>query len=89
MVTIREGDTIYFGIARCRLNYDRFDKGKGLDRARVRANVAKSNPAGEWKVDGGFYLHRSGLFGNVKIGEVPKLLEYFRNVDELNIPQHK
>lgn len=81
LVTVRTGDTIYFGISRCRLPADRPNKEEGKRRAQQRADIAASGVAGAWTIDGSFYLHTSGLFGQVNFDEMPKLLSYFDNVD--------
>ncbi len=84
LVTIRKDDTVYFGISRCRLSADRFTKEEGKRRAKQRADIAASNVAGAWTIDGSFYVHKSGVFGQVAADDIIKLLTYFRNVDELN-----
>lgn len=83
LVTIRTGDTIYFGISRCLLSADRPNKTEGKRRAQMRADIAASGVAGAWTIDGSFYLHTSGLFGQVNFDDIPKLLSYFDNVDSV------
>ena len=80
---IRKNDTIYFGISRCRLLCDRPNKESGKAIAHRRADIAASQVAGSWIIDGGFYLHTSGLFGQVPYDEMLKLLSYFKDVDTI------
>ena len=82
LVTVREDNTIYFGIARCRTEADRFTKADGLKLANLRCEVARSNPDGHFSVDGSFQLHSSGLFGQVDVDDVTKLLSHFDSVDD-------
>lgn len=87
LATVRRDGSVYFGISRCLLSVDRPDKNEGKRRAFDRLAVALSNKAGSWVVDGSFYLHKSGLFGQVGLDEVKKLLEYFDNIDEISRKQ--
>jgi hypothetical protein len=83
LVTVRVEDTLFFGIARCRISDDRPDKYVGKDLAALRCEVAADEP---WKTDthdGTFHLHRSGMLGCVNVDEKEKLLSYFRNIDEI------
>jgi hypothetical protein len=84
MVTIRKDDTIYFGIARCRLNADVAVKEEGKRLAAFRANIAASGVAGAWTIDNSLFVHKTGVFGQVNIAEVKKLLEYFDNIDKVS-----
>lgn len=82
LVTVRKDDQIYFGISRCRITHDKFNKEEGLKLARLRANVAIADPKGKWTIDDkDFRLHSSGLFGSVNINAVGELLDYFNNID--------
>ena len=83
LVTVREGDTVYFGISRCNLRADQPSKKAGVHIARQRAEVATRNIAGLWYIDGTFYLHKYGVFGQVHMDEIQKLLTHFDNVDEI------
>jgi len=89
LVTVRKDDTVYFGIARCRVNADKFAKDKGVELAKLRANIAQQNPTGDCKVDGTLSIHRSGVFGQVDVTEIKKLLTYFDNIDTLSVPSKK
>ena len=79
LVTFRSEDTVYFGISRCNPE-DRFTKEQGKTRARLRANVASQNCAGNWKINDGCHLHSSGLMGKVPVDKVVRLLNYFNDL---------
>lgn len=70
LVTIREGDTIYFGIAMCNLKKDVFTKDMGIKIATGRAEAAKGESA------------NSELRGAVNFNNIKDLLEYFDSIDE-------
>lgn len=84
LVTVRQGDTVFFGIARCRLNADTAVKDEGKRLAAFRANIAASNVAGAWDKDGSLFVHKSGVFGQVAVTDIKKLLEYFDNIEEIS-----
>jgi len=84
LVTVRKGDTIYFGIARCRLNADTAIKEEGRRLAAFRARIALDNVAGAWTVDNTLFVHKSGVFGQVNISEIKKLLQYFNTIDKVS-----
>jgi len=84
LITHRKEDTIYFGISRyLPTDPDPFTKEEGKRRAMERLHIALSEVAGAWIIDGSFYLHKSGLFGQVAVGEITKLLSYFDNIDAI------
>lgn len=83
LVTIREGDLVYFGIARCNVNLDIFRKTLGTEIAARRCNLAKdefNDVTGE-----AFTLHRSGLRGVAKVDGIKSLLQYFDNIDKYSL----
>lgn len=96
LLTIRDGDLVHFGIARCNTKFDRFNKNIGKLIAKNRARVA----AGEAGVGGmpgrqlkasdieDFILHHSGLRGTVKVSSIKALLEYFKNIDRTMLPDY-
>ena|SRR5271157_5373344 len=90
LVTIRDGDMIYFGISRCRLGADKVNKEEGKKRATIRANVAAKNVAPVVQIygDGTLYAHKSGMFGNVRATDILDLLSYFDNIDEIMLPNY-
>ena len=88
LVTITDGETIFFGISRCNVTAgDKFLKAKGRGVARGRALKAQEEFPNSSQADGtiadlNFVTHSSGLRGFVQQDRVPELLEYFRNIDE-------
>lgn len=83
LVTIREGDTVFFGIARCNMGCDNPVKEIGKILATERALLAQSGVAKAFEENGEFLIHKSRQFGKVSMEELPKLLEYFDNVDQI------
>ena len=87
LVTARDNDVIFFGIARCHVPLDTMSKEKGKALALNRLNSAFEASSLErpnmWVVDGSFRIHRGGLFGQVGVEEIKKLLQYFDNLDEI------
>jgi hypothetical protein len=84
LITCRKGDTIYFGISRyLHTDPNPLTKKEGKRVAMKRLKVAISEVAGTWVVDGSLYIHRSGLFGQVSVDEVNKLLSYFDDIDTI------
>lgn len=89
LVTVRQGDTVYFGIARCNRKLDTFHKNIGTYIAQQRADIASNDGAASSDYslhavtgDVDFRLHRSGLRGCVRIENVKEVVNYFRTVDE-------
>lgn len=81
LVTVREGDTIYFGIAKCNLKCDSFSKADGRERAIDKAYIAYDN-RDKFRnpiVKDGLTLHKSGLLGKCNVDNIPALLDYFRD----------
>jgi hypothetical protein len=85
LLTIRNGDLIHFGIARCNSELDRFRKDIGKLIASNRANLAvnEANVTTE-----NFVLHNSGLRGTVKVDSIRALLQYFKNIDTSMLPEY-
>ena len=91
LVTVRSNDTIYFGIARCHIPLDSMSKEKGKALAVCRLNSAietrdLSRPKA-WVIDGSLKIHRSGMFGQIDVAEIKKLLQYFDNLDEIMLKE--
>jgi hypothetical protein len=80
LVTLREGDTIYFGIAKCKLGNDGdvFSKKEGRERAYDRALIALKSACRNPIVQDGIVMHKSGLLGRCHVEDVKRLLGYFR-----------
>lgn len=82
LVTLSDGNKIYFGISRRRSGVDRPDKTMGKEFARRRAGVAMEPASGVWHRDGSFMVHSSGIFGEVAEAEVTKLMDYFNSLNK-------
>lgn len=85
LTTVRNGNMVYFGIARCNSGLDRFSKNIGKLIASNRAEIAA--------VEGGIRstdleIHKSGLRGSVGLDKIKTLLQYFRAVDVTMQPEH-
>ena len=96
LFTFRDGELIYFGIARCNNVFDAFRKETGKLIAKNRAKTAASefgvggvseNQLRASEIDG-LELHRSGLRGVVNINEIKALLRYFNNIDDIMLPEY-
>lgn len=84
LVTMRNGDTIYFGVSRCNNNAgDSFDKSLGTTIAANRATLAAYEEDNQDLVlnGGTISIHRSGLRGSVALSNITTLLNYFDNID--------
>jgi hypothetical protein len=89
LVTIRDGDILFFGISRCNLNTDCPNKNDGRFLATVRAQVALDDQWNAHEIDGTFEVHKSGLLGCVDIDDRDKLIRYFNNIDAIQINKVK
>jgi len=79
LLTIRDGELVHFGIARCNIDLDRFSKNTGKLIATNRANLAARE---EYTLNSvGLKIHHSGLRGTVELANIVALLQYFQNVD--------
>lgn len=81
LVTIRKGDLIYFGIARCNLKADRFNKSVGRHIATRRATKVFEDSEIDYAETNGVSLHSSCLRGCARLADVKKVVNYFRQVD--------
>lgn len=81
LYTIRKGDIIYFGIARCNNKHDCFRKDNGKLIASERAVLAVEELGNSLVSD--FAPHRLGLRGACPKSAVIKMLQYFDNIDEI------
>lgn len=81
LVTIRKDGLIYFGIARCNSKLDIFHKSIGTHIAEQRAQLATSD-IGMYSHHYGIEIHKSGVRGNTKVGNIKTLISYFRNIDK-------
>jgi hypothetical protein len=86
LVTLRQGDTVYFGVARCNTKAgDAFKRTLGTTIAANRARAALDGAVVSQYTcpEGTVSLHTSGMRGAVPVAEVRALLTYFRQVDTL------
>jgi hypothetical protein len=81
LVTIRDGELLYFGISRCNVKVgDTFQKDAGKHIAYERALLSSA----ECPVSDGLCVHKSGLRGVVEKESVRKLIEYFENIERFS-----
>jgi len=81
LFTMREGDMVYFGIARCNVSADVFHKAIGTYIAEQRAGLAKDE-TGMYNTTNNLRLHDSGLRGYTTVDNVKDVVKYFRNIDQ-------
>lgn len=85
LVTVRDGDTVYFGISRCNTDAgDTFKKATGKMIAGRRAALAASE--GDrygYLVGTNVQVHDSGLRGRVPRDNIVELLRTFSDIDNL------
>lgn len=83
LFTIREGEHIFFGVARCNLSAgDNFDKKLGLKIAKARAQKAKESPLPKALETQKISESKSFFpYGRVPLLEVKDLLQYFHGLD--------
>ena len=86
LFTIRDGDNVFFGIARCnRFVGDTFRKSQGQMIAKARAIRAKIDfdtmPAELGMPP--FLTHANGLRGFCDKANIVELLQYFESIDDI------
>lgn len=85
LVTIQKGDCktghIYFGIARCKLSTDHFEKKVGRELALSRAEEADRHFSNSTVPRGLFFLDSGGICGYVHVKYVKTLLRHFESLD--------
>ena len=82
LVTVRQGDVVYFGIARCNKEVgDTFRKTVGTHIATQRADLVRYDDVMKYDLDGEIKLHASGLRGCVSVDNMKDVVAYFRNID--------
>lgn len=89
LVTVQDGDTVYFGISRCNRKLDTFHKNIGTYIATKRMKLVNNDDENDidmWKYDqidnSELFVHSSNLRGWVPVEDVKLLIRYFRVVDE-------
>lgn len=85
LVTLQDGETIFFGISRCNRDAgDRFLKARGRTAAKARAIRAsiefKSVPN---DLKNKFVANANGLRGHCAVADVKEVLKYFQNIDQI------
>lgn len=87
LVTTQEGDTIYFGIARCNTREDRFSRKVGQRIADNRVGLAQDDSSSVRDRLAGteLVIDSSGLYGSVPASNVRELVRYFRDIDTLSL----
>jgi hypothetical protein len=85
LVTLRDGNTIYFGIARCNTSAgDVFRKNIGKLIAGRRAAIATcESDKYDYLTGTNIQVHNSGLRGKVSSDNVVELLQTFDEIDQL------
>lgn len=88
LYTFRENGLIYFGISRCDLSTDHFERSKGLVIAKSRALKAKEEMSidppsiSEYNNENKVVIRDAvGLRGVVKVENVKVLLDHFNSID--------
>ncbi len=90
LVTYRDGENIFFGIARCNDKLDTFNKDLGKRIARNRANLTLNidNVSTYTSVpDTSILVYQDQLRGMVPIVKVKELLDFFNNIDFSQLPE--
>lgn len=97
LVTIRDDDRVYFGIARCHLTLDNFKKDTGKHIALGRAELAmeeyknslltsmSSNGTLELVDEKDTFVAHGFLRGVISAGRIEELLKYFKDIDKLTL----
>lgn len=83
LATIRDGEKVYFGIARCNGN-DLFRKRIGREVASTRALRASGKSLFEVE-DSNLRLDETGLRGVVNYQYVKELINYFKEIDSVEL----
>ncbi len=83
LATIRDGDTVYFGIARCNRKMDVFRREVGTYIALARAELAQEGPCnGLCTTDGDdLRIHTSRMRGRTTVDNIRELIKYFNDID--------
>ena len=83
LATIRDGDTVYFGIARCNRKMDTFKRDVGTHIAMARAGLAQEGPCNDLHTTDGddLEVHVSRMRGRTTVENVKELIKYFNNID--------
>ena len=84
LVTVRNGDMVFWGIARCNSSAgDRFDRGVGREIAAARAMKevqAFEESGGNTLLGPGLMIHQAGLRGHCHVESIREVLHYFDEI---------
>jgi len=85
LATICDGDTIYFGIARCNRKLDTFRREVGTHIASKRAELAKEGSCNDviTTVEADLQVHSSKMRGFISVDRVKELVIYFNDIDNI------
>lgn len=91
LYTFREDGLIYFGISRCDLTTDNFERLKGSNIAKLRALKAKEELLAQNQNTKNDLIHTDdkGLRGVVGIENIKVLLEHFDKIDNYSFSQRR
>lgn len=82
LVTLQQGDRIFFGLSKCHKGLDRWNREQGLKYARVRAQAAmrafQNGDTGNWSENNGVTIQEDGVLGHCAVADVKNLLNYFQ-----------
>lgn len=81
LVTIQQGNHVYFGIARCKLSTDIFKKKLGRELALIRAQDSFNYYATAAETSM-FCLNKDGTAGYCSVRYVKTLLKHFESLDQ-------
>ena len=85
LVTIRDGETVYFGIARCNRKLDTFRRDVGTHIATKRAELAREGSNGNVHTTDGddLRVHTSRMRGQTTVDNVKELVKFFNDIDNI------
>ena len=85
LVTIRDGDTVYFGIARCNRKLDTFRRDVGTHIATKRAELARECGSSSIHTTDGedLNVHASRMRGHTTVENVKELVKFFNDIDNI------
>lgn len=80
LVTVQEGNEIFFGIAKCHSKLDRWDKETGLRLARLRVQVAQQASTKLHESGEGVFTDKAGILGRCDVSNVKDVIGHFREI---------
>ena len=86
LLTTREDDEVFFGISKCNVSEDKWDRKEGQRWAQQRLNLAlRSRKQQTFPVINGVSIGPSGMFGSCDVKNIISLLDYFRDVTDTTL----